>query len=247
MKRLLGVAALSLAVIVLTLLASGCSKSSDEKSDAQGDTVKLVDGEVILIKSATPNRDASLDVVADRIDYNQSAMDFFVSGESSSELHSIVSDNVGKKIIVRIDENQIVAAEEIEGTRYFESPSESTATEVVANPPLEFPYRAVVICSSPSNWNIHICLGDPNRGTSLDLHNGDSFQQYTAREFLQQRGPGKFVPNVGYEILLRNNFDVSIASAINGWDVTLQIFDQRTGAKLYEDTGSRGELLQISN
>jgi hypothetical protein len=139
MKRSLRIAALPLAVIALTLLASGCSKNSGDDSDAQGDKVQIVDGEVLLINSATPWTDRSLDVVglivvADRVDYRQFAMEFFVSGESSPELHAIVVENVGKKLRVRTERNQIVAAEEIEGTRFFEPASEAADTEVAANP-----------------------------------------------------------------------------------------------------------------
>jgi hypothetical protein len=138
MKRSLRIAALPLAVIALTLLASGCSKNSGDDSDAQGDKVQIVDGEVLLINSATPWTDRSLDVVhlsvvADRVDYRQFAMEFFVSGESSPELHAIVVENVGNKLRVRTEENQIVAAEELVGRKRVFIPVNSSESLAAAS------------------------------------------------------------------------------------------------------------------
>lgn len=113
MKKLIRIIATPF--LLLTLLsASACS--SNEGGTAAS---RIPSGEVITIKSATPERDLSLHVVADRDDYGQKDMEFYVSAESPAELHELVRSNIGKKIRIEWADGLISAAEELEGDHRF--------------------------------------------------------------------------------------------------------------------------------
>lgn len=133
MKKLIRIIATPF--LLLTLLsASACS--SNEGGTA---TSRIPNGEVITIKSAAPERDFSLHVVADRDDYNQKDMEFYVSAESPAELHELVQSNIGKKIRIAWADGLISAAEELDGEQRFagaispSSEAESATNEGASN------------------------------------------------------------------------------------------------------------------
>lgn len=101
--------------LLLSLLSAGACSSKDGGTD----TSQIPDGEVITVKSATPERDFSLHVIADRDDYGQKDMEFYVSAESPIELHELVKSNIGKKIRIAWADGLISAAEELEGEKRF--------------------------------------------------------------------------------------------------------------------------------
>jgi hypothetical protein len=119
MTPIVRITALTVFALTFTLLALGCSNKSSDDSAADSGEIRLVDGEVLLIKSATHDMDTTLNVVADRVEYRQPAVAFVVSWDSSPELHAIVSENVGKKLRIITEENRIIAAEELDGKRRF--------------------------------------------------------------------------------------------------------------------------------
>jgi hypothetical protein len=97
-------------LLITTLTLAACSSNESEEIISQ-----IPNGEVVTIKSAAPERDFSLFVVADRDDYGQKDMEFYVSAESPAELHDLIKANVGKKIRIAWAEGLISAAEELQG------------------------------------------------------------------------------------------------------------------------------------
>jgi hypothetical protein len=114
------------AALVISMLTLGaCSKNNSSEVTSQ-----IPNGEVVTIKSVTPERDFSLFVVADRDDYGQKDMEFYVSAESPPELHELIKANVGKKIRIAWADGLISAAEELSGEmRFVGPPSESNSSD----------------------------------------------------------------------------------------------------------------------
>ena len=134
MTPIVRITALTVFALTFTLLALGCSNKSSDDSAADSGEIRIVDGEILLIKSATHDMDTTLNVVADRVEYRQPAVAFVVSWDSDPALHAIVAENVGKRLRVRLSEgDEIVAAEELSGKKRIFITVDSTESSVDAS------------------------------------------------------------------------------------------------------------------
>jgi len=238
---------------VLSLLSvSACSSNENDAN-----TSKIPNGEVITVKSATPERDFSLHVVADRDDYGQKDMEFYVSAESPAELHELVKSNIGKKIRIAWVDGLISAAEELEGEKRVagaissvsagESATNEEAAPVEAAPVLEFPFKAYLRCHYGNlNQAFQICLGNGSAGTTLELVNGEGSGVFTNIDVMRRRvGIENNLREI--EIDLLSSFSLKVQNAAERQTLTVRIVDQATGNQVFEGSAAQYEFVAVEN
>jgi hypothetical protein len=256
MKKPLFIRALIVLMITTFTLVS-CSSNESGKVISQ-----IPNGEFVTIKSVTPERDFSLFVVADRDDYGQKDMEFYVSAESPADLHDLIKANVGKKVRIAWADGLISAAEELEGNppRFAGSSSQEANKEVSdggepqmaqgsveESPTLDFPFRAVIQCQvSGVTQSVATCLAGDGAKTQIELRNGDEYAVFSNVDVIRRR-LGEENQQREIEVQLRSSFELKAQNSDSRRLLTVRIVDQATGEQVFEQSAAQYEVISISN
>ena len=108
----------------------------------------------------------------------------------------------------------------------------------------EFPFRAVITCTSSGNspGPIGVCFQSDSVSTDLEIRNRDDYHLYKGWDV---SGLARGGPDINID--LHNKFSITAQNANDFFVLNVQIFDRETNHKIYEKSVSQFGVVKVTN